>query len=834
MKISRPALAVSLACLAGQSVAREYSFDASLLEGAAASNADVSLFEKGGQLPGTYLVDIKLNGERVDTRDVVFTQGKDVSGKPVLVPCLSPEQLSRYGVKTESFPSLSGKGGAVACADISVIPQARTDYDFNSQELNLLIPQISLRPRFQGIAAESLWDDGVPALLLNWQANTSRSELSGDGPNEKTNTTFVQLQPGINAGAWRLRNASTWQKSDGKGNWQSAYTYAERGLNSIKSRITLGERSTPADIFDSVPFRGVMLNSDEGMLPAGQYSYGPVVRGVARTQARIEVRQAGYLLYSGVVAPGPFALSDLTPTGSGGDLEVIVRETDGRNQVFTVPYQTPAIALREGYLQYSVMAGLYRPADKSVNNPMVYQATAMYGLPWNLTAYTGAQVSEHYQAGTLGLGIALGDWGAFSVDATETRGQRREEETENGRTWRARYSKQVVSTNTTFTLASYQYASTGYSTLSDVLETWRDNPEKPWVGSNDRRRTRTALTVSQALNDWGYLTLTGSRETYWNRPGHNDSLNAGYSFNIKDTTVSLNWSENKNVDSDGNQRKDRVASLWFSVPLDSLLGSGTSASYRYTTPSEGGDTHEVGLSGRAFDRRMYWDVRQRYRPEAANNDTSNSTLRLAWNGAYGQAGANYSQSRNTKQMGVDAAGGVIVHEHGVTFGQPLGDTVALIEAPGASGVSVGGWPGVRTDWRGYTTLSYLSPYQENSISLNPAELPPDAEITQTDTKVVPTQGAVIPAKFATRIGGRAMMTLTRSDGSVVPYGALATLEGQGVGAGVVGEDGQVYLTGLPEQGQMTVRWSGHQCRVNYTLPEKKGGAGIYEMRNECR
>ncbi len=95
----------------------------------------------------------------------------------------------------------------------------------------------------------------MPALLLNWQANTSRSELSGDGQNEKkTDTTFVQLQPGINAGAWRLRNASTWQKSDGKGSWQSAYTYAERGLNGIKSRITLGERSTPADIFDSVPF----------------------------------------------------------------------------------------------------------------------------------------------------------------------------------------------------------------------------------------------------------------------------------------------------------------------------------------------------------------------------------------------------------------------------------------------------------------------------------------------------------------------------------------------------------------------------------------------------
>ncbi len=147
-----------------------------------------------------------------------------------------------------------------------------------------------------------------------------------------------------------------------------------------------------------------MLNSDEGMLPAGQYSYGPVVRGVARTQARIEVRQAGYLLYSGVVAPGPFALSDLTPTGSA----VILRSSCVKPMAAT--RSLPCLTRRRRLhcvkvtCSYSVMAGLYRPADKSVNNPMVYQATAMYGLPWNLTAYTGAQVSEHYQAGTLGWG----------------------------------------------------------------------------------------------------------------------------------------------------------------------------------------------------------------------------------------------------------------------------------------------------------------------------------------------------------------------------------------------------------------------------------------------
>ncbi|MEB7742823.1 fimbria/pilus outer membrane usher protein, partial [Escherichia coli] len=85
---------------------------------------------------------------------------------------------------------------------------------------------------------------------------------------------------------------------------------AERGLNGIKSRLMLGEDYTPSDVFDSVPFRGVMLGSDESMVPSNQREFAPVVRGIARSQARVEVRQNGYLIQSQTVAPGPFALTD--------------------------------------------------------------------------------------------------------------------------------------------------------------------------------------------------------------------------------------------------------------------------------------------------------------------------------------------------------------------------------------------------------------------------------------------------------------------------------------------------------------------------------------------
>jgi outer membrane usher protein len=826
----------------GCAQAATYTFDATQL-GLAGKGVDVSLFEQGGQLPGTYTVDVMVNGTQVDSRDVVFNLSKDAAGKPVLEPCLSVEALSRYGVRVEDYPGL---GGAEAqCAHLTAISQANADFRFNEQRLLLSIPQVALRPKVVGIAPEAQWDDGMPALLLNYRANANRTEYRGNNNNNNNNDSeFVQLDPGLNLGAWRLRNSTTWQKNgDQSGKWQTPYTYAERGINTWKSRLTLGERYTSSEVFDSVPFRGAMLATDDNMVPYNQRAFAPVVRGIARTQARVEVKQNGFTVYSNTVAPGPFALTDLTPSGAGGDLEVTVWETDGRPQVFTVPYNTPAISLREGYLKYSVMGGTYRSAQSSVDDTGMGQATVMYGLPWNLTGYTGVQGAQHYQAGTLGMGVSLGEWGSMSLDGTWSHGQRKDLDMEDGGMWRVRYSKTVAETDTSLSVGNTQ-SSKKYNTLTDVLESYRsDNGWLYLQGSDgvyyyytdgDRSKNRTTATLSQSLGGWGYLNLNGSREEYWNRTGHNDTYGISYGFGFQAASITLGWTQNKIIDTDGERRNDRVTSVMVSVPLDRWLsGNNINATYQVTAPSSGGATQEAGLNGDAFSRRLQWDVRERYRSGNENGDHNESAMNLNWNGGYGQVGANYSYSPNLRQMGGSVSGGVVAHRHGVTLGQPLGSTVALVEAPGASDVDVGGWPGVKTDYRGYTTLGYMSPYQENTVSLDPASLPVNAEITQTDARVVPTAGAVVAAKFATRVGGRALMTLTQPDGQPVPFGALAMLSGQNVGAGVVGEDGQVYLTGLPDTGELTVQWSGQQCRLSYRLPADKGPAGVYAMTGTC-
>lgn len=828
-------------------IARTYSFNSSLLSGGG-KGVDLTLFEEGGQLPGIYQTDIILNGSRVDSLEMPFHTEKDENGRPYLKTCLTQEMLARYGVKTEEYPALfrslgggsdtSGERGV--CADLSAIPQATENYQFAAQQLVLGIPQVALRPLLRGIAPEVLWDDGIPAFLLNWQANAGRSEYRGY-IKDVEDYFWSSLEPGINIGSWRIRNLTTWNKSSGQsGKWESLYIRAERGLNSLKSRLTLGENYTPSDIFDSVPFRGGMLSSDESMVPYNQREFAPVVRGIARTQARIEVRQNGYLIQSQTVAPGAFALTDLPVTGSGSDLQVTVRESDGTVQVFTVPFTTPAIALREGYLKYNVMAGQYRSSDDAVEDSTLGQVMGMYGLPWGLTVFGGLQGAEHYQSAALGLGWSLGKLGAVSLDTIHSRGQQKGYNYETGNTWRIRYNKSFELTGTSFTAASYQYSSSGYHTLSDVLETYRDDGRFAYR-STDSRTSRTTVNLSQSLGQWGYLGLNGSRDEYRDRP-HQDYIGASYGASWNRMSLSVNWSRNHSTRGyyGSKSRTEDSISIWMSIPLESWLGrsdNNISATAQMQRSTEQNTRYELGLNGRAFDRRLFWEVHEQM-VSGSEYNTGTSRLNLRWSGTYGELAGMYSYSSNMRQINAGMSGSMVAHGEGVTFGQRAGDTVTLIAAPGVSGASVGDWPGVRTDFRGYALAGYASPYQENVITLDPTTFPEDAEVPQTDSRVVPTKGAVVRAGFRTRVGGRALVSLTRQDGSSLPFGAIVTLEGKSGetsgSAGVVDDKGRVYLSGLSETGKLKAQWGENSlCHADYRLPEEKGPAGIFLTRTVC-
>ncbi|MDM3806892.1 fimbria/pilus outer membrane usher protein, partial [Proteus mirabilis] len=95
----------------------------------------------------------------------------------------------------------------------------------------------------------------------------------------------LNLQSGLNYGAWRLRNNGAWRYTQNNGKrrseWQNIGTWAQRTVIPLKSELVLGDSNTGNDVFDSVGFRGGRLYSSDSMYPDSLQGYAPTVRGIA-------------------------------------------------------------------------------------------------------------------------------------------------------------------------------------------------------------------------------------------------------------------------------------------------------------------------------------------------------------------------------------------------------------------------------------------------------------------------------------------------------------------------------------------------------------------------
>jgi len=78
-----------------------------------------------------------------------------------------------------------------------------------------------------------------------------------------------------------------------------------------------------------------------------------------------------------------------------------------------------------------------------------------------------------------------------------------------------------------------------------------------------------------------------------------------------------------------------------------------------------------------------------------------------------------------------------------------------------------------------------------------------------------------------------LMSLTHN-GRPLPFGATVT---SGEHGSIVGDDGQVYMSGLPLSGTLKVQWgkgANQQCVVNYQLPKNAIDETLIQTAEECR
>ncbi|MGE4753330.1 fimbria/pilus outer membrane usher protein [Yersinia enterocolitica] len=812
-------LALGLTALSAPAWAEDYFHPGSLeIKDASYAAIDLSVFsQSGAQLPGTYRVDIYLNGQQIETRDVTF-----IADNGSLLAEITPQQLADLGVKVAAFPALQQQPVNLPLTQLGeFIPAASSRFDLNHQRLDLSIPQAALNSQARGYIDPKQWDQGIPALMVNY--NLSGANSWQDNQPGSNSSHFLNLRSGLNWGPWRLRNYSTYsQSSNGEAEWQNITNTLQRDIHAIKGQLTLGDSYTPGDILSGVPFRGAQLSSDDSMLPDSLRGFAPVVRGIADSNAQVTIRQNNNVIYQTYVPPGAFIIDDLYPTSSSGDLEVTIKEADGRERSFKQAFSSAPIMQREGSLKYSLSAGQYRGGGNGSPTPHFAQTSLAYGMPYGFTLYNGLLISSDYQAGALGVGIGLGRVGSVSMDVTQAKTTFTDQTTRQGQSYRLQYAKSFTETGTNFSLGSHRYSTEGFYDFSEanqltgigsINSLGRNNNSQ--VRNN--KRSRTQFHISQSLNGFGSLYLSAYQQDYWQRKGYERNATLGYNISLSGISYGLNYSYSQTP---GQQQNDQRASLSVNIPLSKWLPNSW-ANYSINSNKGGATSQQLGLSGSALDNNLSYSLQQSRANRGGGNGGS---LSSSYSASYGQLNAGYSYSANSRQLNYGLSGGVLAHPYGVTLSQSQSDTLVLVRAPGAGGVGVGSGRGVKTDWRGYAVVPYATPYRQNSVALDTQSMGDNIDMDITSQNVVPTRGAVVLANFQPRLGSRVLINLSYQ-GKPVPFGAMASLQGEAAdsanSSSIVGDDGQVYLSGVPDNGNLQVQWGNQdkqQCNAALTLP----------------
>ncbi|MBS1204905.1 MAG: fimbrial biosis outer rane usher protein [Proteobacteria bacterium] len=832
--------------------------------------ADLSRFEKeGAQLPGYYYVDIYINDKLTLSRNLQFivasdadnnnshsndnghadaaTAASDIHDNTGLMACLTRQNLEDFGVNLSLFPQLSAEKEEACISPGKYIPDAYTTFDFLRMRLDISVPQAAMQNRARGYIPVERWDEGVNAALLNYSFNGSNSH----GRYGDSSSHYLNLNSGFNIGAWRLRDYRTWNQSESNyysySRWQHIKTYAGRAIIPLRSDLVMGDSTTNSDVFDSLGFRGMQIGTDDSMYPDSRRGFAPVIRGEARSNAKVSIEQNGYKIYQTFVSPGAFTIDDLYPVYSSGDLKVIITEADGSIRIFTVPYSSVPVLQREGNIKYTLAAGRFNATSDSYESPEFAQATLIWGLPHNVTAYGGMQYSQNYLAGLVGTGFNLGLLGAFSADITRADSTLADGSRHQGQSLRFLYSRSLNSLGSTFQLMGYRYSSRGFYSLEETAlkdmsgrfdkQEMVDQEGKPIIPQSTdyynlytNKRSKIQASISQRVGELGSAYLSGIRQTYWNRSGSSDSLQAGFNGSLGKVNYGLSWSYNRGGEL-GTTERSLYLSL--SVPLD-LLSGGRNRHQMYATYSANQDnngsiTQQAGLSGTALAAdNLGWNITQGYSRSSGNSGNLSANYR----GAYGSTSAGYSYSDSYKQVNYGLNGGALLHADGLTLGQQLGETSVLIAAPGVSDVVVDSEPGIRTDSRGYAIKPYASAYRENRVALDVASLNDQTELDEAVSRVVPTRGAVVLAPFKGRTGSRVIITLTYK-GKPLPFGTSVTADESG---GIVGDDGQVYLSGMAAQGTLRAFWgteAGKQCTARWQLPAEASEQSVLKVNSVC-
>jgi outer membrane usher protein len=487
------------------------------------------------------------------------------------------------------------------------------------------------------------------------------------------------------------------------------------------------------------------------------------------------------------VPTGPFSIPDLPVVTGQGQVQLVVRDLLGREQVITDSFYASSRLLKRGLHEFAYELGAERESYGLQSNDYdraFFAGTHRFGFTDRFTGEARVEaLSGQYTAG-LGGALLLGRFGVVHGSLAGSHGDRGA----GGLVMLGfEHSSRRFGFGFNLEMATEEFAQLGL--LEDQLAP----------------KSRGQVFVSVPLRRAGSISLSYlRREERDPEIGLFESLNASYQVSLgrvgylsmfasriqgqeNDTIIGLNFTRSLGP------RTTSGASGTFSNDSDQLL-----ARVQRSLP--------VGSGVGYYARAGMLDQQRFDAGVSAQNDIG--TVQLEVSHSSGETGTRAS-----------ASGGLAWLDGDVHFSRRMDDSFGVVR--------VGDFEGVRiyadnqhvatTDADGRALLPRLRAYEENPLRIEVGDLPLDARVAQLEQKAVPYFRSGLVVDFAVSRSRNAIFHLLRPSGEPVPAGSIITApNGERF---PVGYDGEAFVTGVDTGTSLSARWNGTSCAFELVLPE---------------
>lgn len=510
----------------------------------------------------------------------------------------------------------------------------------------------------------------------------------------------------------------------------------------------------------------------------------PSISGSAALPSTVDVLVNNVQRLSTSAPAGPFEITNVPVISGTGQIQIVVRDSLGRETVLSQNYYADQHLLEKGLTAFAVEGGFQRldfGRESFDYGRPVGAATFRWGAEKWLTLETRAEAESNRGALGVGFNAEIGQLG-----------------TVNGA---GGYALWAAGRGLT-----YEFGFQRSGSIANVSIGWShaDRGYRPFAAQADEIRPRDQFSAGGGLQlgSAGSLTAAYLRQSQWSGPTR-EFVVAGWTKSVG-SRVTLGLQSNVDLQSTSWQ-----ATLRLSV----RLGRRASASSDVTTDGHGAYADLEMSSPNANQPGFGWDVKARSDGSTVEGDAS-------YNAPWARVSAGVARSGGEAEGRIGVAGAIGIMSGNPFASRPITNSFALVRTGDVGGVSIMRWnqPDGVTNNKGVAMINDLLPYENNKISIDPATLAMDVEVGDTETNARAWPGAGVIVDLPMKRTRGVMIHVRLPDGTAPPVGAKVTLK-PGPATTFVGNRGEAWLTSVGDHDEVIVSWSDRTCSARFDVPK---------------